>query len=302
MLINKANVQGLFTGYKTIFAGAMQNTETTWPRVAMRTTSTTLTEVYGWLGAWPKMKEFLGEAVIENIAANSFFITNKEFASTVGVKEIDIKTDAYGLYNPRFEMMGFSATSHKDELVSSLLTLGFTEKDYTGKNFFDTDKKHNPGDKKSGTFSNKGTKKLSAANYEAAVAQIKSIKDAAGNPLGIGRKLALVVSPTNEALGKRILNAELIGNGETNVNKGSAELIVWPFLTDANSWFLIETGMPIKPLILQVVQDATFTGITDPDSEHVLLKHEFLFQAYGIYNAGFGLPQLAWGSTGADNA
>lgn len=302
MQINQSSLTDLYKGFKALFLGMLGTTETQWQRIAMKTSSSALQEIYGWLGAWPKMKEFLGEATIKNLAANTYAITNKEFEATVAIKQLHIETDQYGLYNPQFEMAGHSAACHKDELVANLLTNGFSTLDYTGKNFFDTAKKHNPGDKKSGTFDNKGTKKLSAANFETALAAIKSVKDAEGNPLGLGRKLVLIVHPQNEALAKRILMADLISGGETNVNKGAAEYIAWPFLTNVDAWFLVETGMPLKPLILQTVKDTTLTGITNPDSDHVLKNHEYLYQAYGLYGAGYGLPQLAWGSTGADAA
>jgi len=302
MQINQTNLASLFKGYKALFLGALNAAVTQWQSVAMSTSSNALQEVYGWLGAFPKMREFLGEVVIQNLAANTYSISNKEFESTIAVKELHVETDQFGLYNPLFESAGFSANAHKDELVAALLTNGFTSKDYTDKNFFDTDKKHSPGDKKSTTFSNKGTKKLSGANFETALAALKSMKDGAGNPLGLGRKIVLVVHPNNEALAKRILKADLVSGGDTNVNKDSAELMVWSSLTNADAWFLLEVGFPIKPLILQRVKETTLTGCTNPEDHHVMTKHEFLYQAYGIYGAGYGLPQLAWGSTGADAA
>ena len=302
MQINQTSLTNLYSGFKALFLGMFKSTETHWQKIAMKTTSSALQEIYGWLGAWPKMKEFLGEATIKNLAANAYTIANKEFEATIGIKQLHIETDQYGLYNPQFEMAGHSAASHKDELVADLLVNGFTTNDYTGKNFFDTDKKHDPNNKKSGTFTNKGTKKLSAANFEAARTVIKSIKDGEGKPLGIGRKLLLVVHPKNEATALRILNAEMINNGESNVNKGTAELLVWSHISNEDAWFLIETGFPLKPLILQTVKDTVLTGITNPDSDHVLKFHEYLYQAYGLYGAGYGLPQLAWGSTGADAA
>ncbi len=302
MQINQSNLVALYKGYRTLFLNTMTATATHWNKVAMPTTSNALEEIYHWLGRFPKMRKFLGEAAIKNIAANKFSIPNDEFEATVSVKEAHIETDQYGIYNPMFEMAGFSAAQHKDELVANLLTNGFTQKDYTGKNFFDTDKLNNPQDAKSGKFTNKGTKKLSAANFEAAVAAIKSVKDSEGQPLGIGIKLLLVVHPSNESLARRILNAELINGGETNVNKGTAELLVWPQLTNADAWFVLETGFPFKAVILQTVKETRLTGITNPESDHVLKFHEYLYQAYGLYGAGYGLPQLAWGSTGADAA
>ena len=64
------------------------------------------------------------------------------------------------------------------------------------------------------------------------------------------------------------------------------------------NWFLLETAFPIRPLILQVEKEPTFASLTNPDSDHVFKRHEFLYQTYGRYNGGYGLPQLAVGSTG----
>lgn len=304
MQINQTNLVGLNKGFKTLFVNSMTaaQAQSQWQRIAMRTPSSNLEEVYNWLGSFPRMKEFLGEVNIKNIAANTYTVANKEFSSTVAVKQVHVESDNYGLYNNMFEMAGYSATTHKDEIVAALLNSGFTNKDYTGKAFFDVDKKHNPQDAKSSKFTNKGTKELAASTFEAAVAQIKGLKNDEGQPFGVGVKLLLVVPPALEHVAKRILNAELINGGETNVNKGTAELLVWPWLTSNTQWFLLEVGMPIKPLLLQTVKDTELTGITNPESDHVFKYHEFLYQAYGHYNSGYALPQLAWGSTGVDAA
>jgi phage major head subunit gpT-like protein len=90
MQINQTNLIDLYKGFRALFMGMLTSTETTWQKIAMRTTSNALQEVYGWLGAWPKMKEFLGEATIKNLAANTFSIKNKEFEATVAIKQLDI--------------------------------------------------------------------------------------------------------------------------------------------------------------------------------------------------------------------
>src|SRR5581483_788657 len=250
-----------------------------------------------------------GEVVIENLAANKYAITNDEFESTVGVKKADIERDTYGVYNPLMSAMGVAAKEHPDELTADLLNNGFDSLDYTGKNFFDSNKVQD-GDPKSTKFTNVATAKLGPTAFAAAKASLKSRKNSKGRPMGLGRKLQLIVPPALETIGLEILKADNIQQtarntdakavaSVTNVQKGTAELVVWSRLTSDDAWFLLETGMPVKPLIVQFEQEASFQALTNPDSDHVFKKKEFLYQAYGRYNAGYGLPQLAYGSDGS---
>ena len=59
---------------------------------------------------------------------------------------------------------------------------------------------------------------------------------------------------------------------------------------------------PVAAIGFLGVLAAALVTLTQPDSDHVFKKHEFLYQAYGRYNAGYGLPELAFGSTGVDAA
>jgi phage major head subunit gpT-like protein len=300
MQLNQANLSALYKGYRTIFLNALQGGKAMWPNFAMKTTSTSEEEFYHWLGAVPGMRKLLGEIQIRNLSSHRFSIVNDEFESTIAVKQSHIERDTYGVYNPLFQAMGVASAQHPDELVASLFINGFTNKCYTGKNFFDLN--HEP--KAGGTkFSNKGAKKLSAANYEAARANIKSRLNAEGRSMNLGQDLVLVVSPTYEATARQIVVADKAASGADNVNKGTARLEVWPQLaTSEHAWFLIEAGHPIKPFIFQEEKPTSMESLTSMDSDHVFKKHEFLYQAYGRYNAGYGLPELAWGSTGADAA
>lgn len=70
---------------------------------------------------------------------------------------------------------------------------------------------------------------LDATNYEAARISLASQFRPDGSPLGV-RATHLVVGPANEAKARKLLNAELIAGGETNLWRGTAELIVSPYL------------------------------------------------------------------------
>jgi phage major head subunit gpT-like protein len=305
MIINKANLNILFTGFNTAFQNAFAAAPIVWDKLAMRAVSTGEKETYGWLGAVPGMKEIMGEIQIQNLALHDYTIKNKEWSDVVPVKELNILSDKYGIYTPLFARLGEAGKQHPDELVANLLLNGFTNLAYTGVPFFAAN--HTPI-KGKGSFSNTGTAVLSAESFSAARASIRGRLSPDGRALNLGRKLTLVVSPQNESLAKQILKADFVaitkGNttvgGVSNVNKDDADIVVLPQLAaQPAKWFLLDTGSAIRPLIVQFLQDVKLSSLTSDDSDHVFKRHEFLYQAYGVYNAGYGLPEMAYGSTGA---
>lgn len=70
---------------------------------------------------------------------------------------------------------------------------------------------------------------LNAANYAIARAGIQGMKGDGARPLGLVPNL-LVVPPSLESAGRKILNSESASGGETNEWKGTAELLVVPWL------------------------------------------------------------------------
>lgn len=70
---------------------------------------------------------------------------------------------------------------------------------------------------------------LNATNYATARAAIAGMKGDYGRPLGLMANL-LVVPPALESAGRKILNSEYASGGETNEWKGTAELLVVPWL------------------------------------------------------------------------
>lgn len=70
---------------------------------------------------------------------------------------------------------------------------------------------------------------LDATHYAAGRAAISGMKGDYGRPLGLTPNL-LVVPPSLESAGRKILNSEYAAGGETNEWKGTAELLVVPWL------------------------------------------------------------------------
>ena len=139
MIINQANLVDLFRAYNAAFNAGFRSAETWWARVATPVPSATRENHYGWLGQFPKLREWIGDRQIKSMAAHGYAITNRKFEGTVAVPAEDIEDDTYGVFTPMMQEMGYSAATHPDELVFDLLAAGRTTLCYDGQNFFDTD-------------------------------------------------------------------------------------------------------------------------------------------------------------------
>ncbi|TCP43359.1 Mu-like prophage major head subunit gpT family protein [Rhodovulum marinum] len=139
MIINKSNLSSLYTGFNAAFKGAFQAAEVHWPEIAMKVPSSTREEVYGWMGSFGVIREWIGPRHVNSLSAHSFTITNRDFEATVAVHRNDILDDRYGVFKPVFEEMGYNARLHPEELVMGLLADGFTAECYDGQPFFDTE-------------------------------------------------------------------------------------------------------------------------------------------------------------------
>lgn len=141
MIITAASLTALQVGFKKNFQDAFTATrpEADFTKVATVITSTSKSETYGWLGKFPKMREWVGDRVIKDMAAHGYTITNKDFEATVGVDRNDIEDDNLGVYSPLFSEMGMSAGQQPDDLTFGLMAQGRTQTCYDGQYFFDTD-------------------------------------------------------------------------------------------------------------------------------------------------------------------
>ncbi len=295
MQITSAALTGLNVGFKALFSKAFETAAPGWDKIATLSPSETSEEVYPWLAALPGMREWVGDRVIKALATEGYRIVNKPFEMTVAVKRDAIEDDRYGVYAPLFSRLGEAAALWPDDLVFALLKKGSTEKCYDGTAFFNA---AHPI-KKGVTASNLGTKKLSAESYAAARAAMMSQVNDEGNSLKI-RPDRLVVPPQLESLALKLIKAETI-EGTTNTMRDTATVEVAPELSDdANAWYLMATGGVIKPLIFQQRKKPEMVTLTRPTDENAFMRAEFLYGADARGNAGFGLWQCAYKSTGAE--
>jgi len=94
---------------------------------------------YGWLGKFPKMREWIGDRVINSIKEQAYALPNKKFEATLGVDRADIEDDNLGIYRPLARAQADEVVSFFNRNVAALLSGGFAALCYDGQNFFDTD-------------------------------------------------------------------------------------------------------------------------------------------------------------------
>lgn len=89
MMVTPAALAALQVGFRKNFQDAFDATrpEADYTRVATIITSSARSQTYGWLGKFPKMREWVGARVIKDMETHGYTITNKDFeASYLGVR------------------------------------------------------------------------------------------------------------------------------------------------------------------------------------------------------------------------
>ena len=300
MIVNAVNLKGMFVNLLTLFNKAFEGAPTIWNQIAMHVISTSRANDYGWLSGFPKMREWIGEKYFKRLEAFGYTITNKPFEATVEVRRDDIDDDNLGIYGAQASAAGESARQWPDELVLPLVSAGFTKQCFDSQYYFDTDHPIGEND----TYSNKGTKVLKVgtlaeaeASYGVAVLAIKGFKDAEGRSLNLVPD-TLLVPPALEVTAKLLVEAEKYDNNQPNPYRNTVKVLVDARLTSATAWFLLVTKGQIKPFIFQERKKPKFVSQTNPEADDVFNKAVYKYGVESRGNAGYGLPQLAYGSDG----
>jgi phage major head subunit gpT-like protein len=284
-------------GLRTVFFEALDATVGDYERVATIVPSESDEEQYAWLGAVPSVREFTDERMPLGLLEHSYTIRNKTWESSIAVERSAIEDDKYGQIKLRIQSLAREVKRHMDELVFNLLANGFTTTCYDGQYFFDTD--HSSG--LSGTQSNKGTLPLDATALQSAITAMMKFKDDRGKLLGVVPDV-LVVPPDLQWTAMELLESTYWPEEWTsttrlssNVLKGKLDLIVSPYLTDTNNWFVLSTRGVVKPILLQLRTPVEFAAL-EANSESGFMRDQYIYGVRARYNVGYGLWQTAYGS------
>lgn len=298
MLVNASSLSAVFLNLKTDFNRAFDAAPSVWQQIAMRAPSGSAQNDYKWLSDFPKMRKWIGDKAIKSAEAFSYTLVNEDWETTIEVDRNHIEDDTLGIYAPQAQMAGFAAKQFPDELVFGLVN--FTGKGFDGKTFFATDHKV-----AGASVSNKGTAALSVATQAAAIASygagrtaMMKFKNDEGQPLNVMPNI-LLVPPALGDVANALMTSDRLDDTKANLYKGTATVVVAPWLTVDTEWYLLDTQKPVKPFIYQERKAPVFVQQDDPQTDGVFMRKKFKYGAEARAAAGYGFCQLAYGSTGA---
>jgi phage major head subunit gpT-like protein len=140
MDLTPSNLQILFQAYNVAFQeglGMLGDDAKLHELFCMVVPSTTAVEVYPFLKTLPRMREWIGDRVINSLDAGKFSIKNRKFELTEGVDRDFLEDDTYGLFKPTYQEFGRSSGEHPNQL--SVEVLEANPDCYDGQPLFDAD-------------------------------------------------------------------------------------------------------------------------------------------------------------------
>lgn len=248
--INEGDIVKLLQpGMNTKFMQAIAEAPQDWRQIADFVPSTLATETYPWLGGTPDPSTFNDERKARTLSEHFFSLTNTEYELTVAIKRSTLDDDQTGQLMTIATRIGRQFGRWYNKQVFGLLPSGFATVCYDGQFFFDND--HSEGS--SGVQNNFTTSALTTTTYAAGRAAMMNFLDDNGNPVGSLPNL-MVVPGGLEQTAFQIVKAQTIEGAvasKSNVYQGSSDILITPWLTDTNNWYLLDTKTSDKPLILQ---------------------------------------------------
>lgn len=139
MDLNTDNLNRLRVGYNGAYKRGLGAATAMSGRLVTRVPATVMEQDYGWMNKLPRVREWIGGRVVQNLSASDYKIKERPWELTIGVNRDHIETDNLGIYSVAFEQMGESTGSFSEELVWETLMSGFSTNCYDGQYFFDTD-------------------------------------------------------------------------------------------------------------------------------------------------------------------
>lgn len=263
MDITPSSLSAFFSNLRTDFQSGLAEAPTFYEQFCTVLPSSSEQNIYGWMDFVPQLRQWVGERYVRNVVSRSVTAVNLLFEDTLEVQRTKLEDDQYALYGAWSKMLGRAAKIWPDAQVVNLLTSNPTA--YDGVSFFSGSHPKDPSGEISGTQSNDLSLALSLANFATALQTGKSYVGRDNAPIGVfnyGRPI-LMVGPALEKTARDIIASNFLSPTasagaaaasapSSNVFMGMAEIIVNPFITSATAWYLIDTSMPIRPIIWQL--------------------------------------------------
>lgn len=305
MLINSATLNRVYQNLDKSYQDAYKAVQKLYPSFTMEVPSSTRSNLYAWLGMLPQVREWIGERQAASIGTRTYELVNKHWELSFAIDKNDVEDNTFFSFSTVAGQIGEQFAKHPDKLLASVIEAGLNDLCFDGQQFFDTDHPINPDSALAGTYSNKlTTSALTFANYATARTTMMSYKAEDGTPLAPPTDLILMVPPALEMTAKQIVEAEWMsptalygeatsGAPSMNILRGSAKVLMNPYLSSDSRWYLLNVSSSIKPFVLQTRKAPQFVALDRPDDANVFAKKQFIYGSDARYAAGYTFPFLA---------
>lgn len=292
----------LFTNFRAWFSNqflaAINAAE--WREIAQRVPSNTDTESYNLAGTTPKMQDVThGEPDLNGLPPYTFSIQNKLWKAVIELKRTVIEDDKYDLLMPRISQLAQEAVRHPGELIFNLFEDNGLA--YDGTAFFSTTRVIGSSANINNLLTGAGvTVAAFQADLAAARSAMRLFQDDRGRPQNTVAD-TIVVPPQLEQLAYQALNANQGTINQPVVPAGDGSLyrqrgytvVVNPFLTDANDWYLLYCRGAYKPFLFQERLAPAMETVTLPNNETTVLRDSYIYTVRARYNVGYQEPRMA---------
>jgi phage major head subunit gpT-like protein len=309
--LNAAKIEAAYVGFHKTFNDRLAKADSVFAQIATVERTTEMIDRQVWLTGLPMMRRWVGDKVLSKLNAESHPITTQPYEASLEVSKHDILNDKLGMYRPKINRLADTYGWALDNLVIGMLAAGVqgvaAGATYDGQNLIDTD--HTALSGGGVSQSNKVTGALSATTYNLAWTRYLGFLDENGVPVNAaGRRMKLVVGPAWREVARDILDQVTQNTGESNMDRGTADLIVTPWIRAATvdvqgvavtmtglEWFLIPADS--TAILLHIKRDVEFLSVET--GEFAFRTGKYLYGVEAEFGAAFGLWQDVVGGPGS---
>lgn len=309
--LGAAKIEAAYVGFHKTFVDRIAKAASVHRRIATVVETNELLDRQVWLTGSPKMRRWVGDKVLNKLGAESHPIVTEPYEASLEVPKNDILNDRLNLYRPKIDALADSYDWALDELAVTMLAAGVAGTalgtTYDGQNLIDTD--HTALSAGGTAQSNKVTGALTSTVYNTAWTRYLAFQDENGIPVNVAaRRMTLLVGPAWREVARDILDQDIQSSGERNMDRGTADLIVTPWLsartvnvkgTDVTltglEWFLLPSDS--SAVLIHIKRGVEFLSVET--GEFAFRTGKYLYGTEAEFGAAYGLWQEVVGGPGS---
>jgi len=292
-------VAGALTTFRTIFNAAFDAATNLqpWRSIAMEVQSTSDTETHHWLGTVPAMVDVTRDVLqVESLYAFDYSLANNTYKAAFEVPRAFFEDEKLGLVTPKIQQLAMEAARHPGQLIfQQVITnpLAFDAVAFIA----DTRVIGRSANVDNSIVGTGTTVAQFQADLAAATSQMLLFQDDQGRPMSsIGN--VIMVPPALRQTAYQALNTNQAAalnqmvappQGVISSNEGFT-IVVNPYLTDVNDWYLLSVEGGFAPFIYQTRISPTLEQLAE-GSTNAVVNDKFIYTVRARYNVGVGDPR-----------